>query len=75
MTDIFHSWKRNRFVIAAPELVDDGVILVVLSDYRFWADHMDELTAWCCIRDAQQQGMTVVFKDETTLTEFILRWS
>jgi hypothetical protein len=55
--------------------VDDGVHLIVLTDYRYWAQHTDELAAWCQARDSVTQGMTVVIKDEATLTEFVLRWS
>ena len=73
--DIFASWKQNRFVIAPAELIDDGAIVIVLSDYKFWAEHADELNAWCSSRGAETQGMTVVLHDEKVLTEFILRWS
>lgn len=74
-TDAFEEWKRNRFVIAPQELVDDGVLLIVLADYNYWANHIDELTEWCSTRNAEIQGMTVVLRDEITLTEFVLRWS
>ena len=73
--DVFAEWKQNRFIIAPRELVDDGVHLIVLTDYRYWAQHTDELAAWCQERDSVTQGMTVVIKDEATLTEFVLRWS
>jgi len=73
--DVFTSWKQNRFVIAPAELIEDGAIVIVLSDYKFWAAHADELDAWCSSRDAETQGMTVVLHDEKVLTEFILRWS
>jgi hypothetical protein len=75
MTDIFEHWKKNRFILASKDLVDDGVNLIVLSDYRYWADHTDELTAWCKNRNAELQGMTVAIKDDATLTEFLLKWS
>ena len=73
--DVFAEWKQNRFIIAPRELVDDGVYLIVLTDYRYWSLHTDELSAWCQARDSVTQGMTVVIKDEATLTEFVLRWS
>lgn len=75
MTDIFADWKNTRFIVAPKELVDDGISLIVLSDYRYWADHMDKLTAWCKTRNAEIQGMTVAIKDDATLTEFLLKWS
>jgi hypothetical protein len=73
--DIFQTWKENRFIVAPIDLVDDGVILIVLSDYKFWADNTDQLIAWCKDRNANVQGMTVVLGDEQTLTEFLLRWA
>ncbi len=73
--DVFESWKNRRFVVTPKELVDDGVILIVLSDYRYWVDRTDELIDWCKQRNAQVQGMTVVLTDEVSLTEFVLRWA
>lgn len=71
--DLFAHWKQQRFIIAPAELVDKEQ-LVVLTDYKFWSDHTDELIAWCNERNAVTEGMTVVFGDEVTLTEFVLRW-
>jgi len=75
MTDIMQEWKNSRFIIAPSELVDDGAILIVLSDFRFWSEHSDELDAWCAEHNARTEGMTVVVFDEVTLTHFVLRWS
>jgi len=75
MTDVFEEWKKNRFIIASPELVDDGACLVILSDFKFWSDHTDEFAEWCEPRNVNQQGMVAVFGDEATLLEFVLRWS
>lgn len=74
-SDVFENWKNQRFVVAPRELVDDGVILVILSDYKYWVDRTDELVTWCKARGAEQQGMTVVIPNETLLTEFVLRWA
>jgi len=74
MTDIFQSWKENRFVIAPPELVDEEQ-LVILTDYNFWIDQTDELVEWCRENGAVQQGMTVVIPNTEVLTLFCLRWS
>lgn len=74
MTDIFQSWKENRFVIAPPELVDTEK-LIILTDYHYWADHTDELIAWCKENGAEQQGMTVVIPNKEVLTLFCLRWA
>jgi hypothetical protein len=75
MTDIFASWKVNRFVIASPELIDEGVILVILSDYKYWIDHTDELNKWCKENNCEIQGMTIVMHSAEALTAFCLRWS
>ena len=72
--DIFHSWKENRFIIAPAEIVDNEK-LVILTDYNYWADHTDELIAWCNERNVVTQGMTVVFPDDVSLMEFVLRWA
>ena len=75
MTDIMQGWKQSRFIIAPNDLVDDGVKLIVLTDYNFWADNIGELINWCADNNATTEGMTVVIGDETTLTHFVLRWS
>jgi hypothetical protein len=72
--DVFEEWKRNRFVIVDPVLVDDKERLIILTDYIFWADHTDELLDWCEKYGANNQGMTVLFPDEQTLTTFVLKW-
>jgi hypothetical protein len=74
MTDIFQSWKENRFIIAPKVLVDEEK-LVILTDIQYWSGHHDELSSWCADRNAEVSGMTVVFGNEQTLTEFVLRWS
>jgi hypothetical protein len=74
MTDLFQGWKQDRFIIADDEYVVDGAHLVVLSDYRYWANHIDELVDWCKHNNAEIQGMTVVFKDKDSLLTFALKW-
>ena len=74
MNDIFAHWKEQRFIIAPDDLVDDEK-LVILTDYNYWADNTDELIAWCQARNIVTQGMTVVFPNDVSLTEFVLRWS
>lgn len=72
--DIFHSWKESRYIVAPEDIVDPGVILIVLSDYTFWNNHFDEMTDWCRANGAKQEGMTVVLPNPETLTAFTLRW-
>lgn len=64
----------GRFVVVPNILLDDEKI-VILLDFHFWADHEIELTNWCNSRNAVFKGMTVVFSDEVTLLEFVLRWA
>ena len=77
MTDIFQSWKMNRFIVAPKELVLDtnSAYTVILTDIAFWAEHADELKEWCWDRDAVNLGMTVDLGSERTLMEFVLKWS
>lgn len=76
MTDIFADWKKNKFIIISADLLDSSdEKLVILSDYKYWANYEDELDAWCELHSASRQGMTVAFPDEKTLTAFALKWS
>ena len=76
MIDVFQSWRENRFIIAAPDLVYDKEPVVILTDINFWADHIDELNDWChTTPGVKQQGMTLVFDHNPALTLFLLRWS
>jgi hypothetical protein len=73
--DIFEDWKRNRFIITPQDLVDNDELLVVLTDFAYWSDHIGELVNWCSERDATIEGLTVAFGNEAALTEFVLKWS
>lgn len=78
--DVFESWRDQRFIIAPTELIEKlnmGESLVILTDYRFWSEHSDEFIEWLNERKEKvvMEGMTVVFGDDATLTEFVLRWS
>jgi hypothetical protein len=75
MTDIFQSWKDRRFIIAAPDIVDNERI-VVLTDVAFWTEHINDLIEWCNdTPGTTNEGMTVVFDTDEALTMFVLRWS
>ena len=74
MTDLFQHWKENRFVVAPKELTDNER-LVILTDIQYWSYHADTLNQWCNDRNAVTSGMTVVFGDEKTLVEFLLKWA
>lgn len=72
--DIFEDWKRYHFVVLDPNLgFGTQGVTVLLTDYKFWADHLDELLAWCQQHGAVNQGMTVDM-DEKTFLMFALKW-
>jgi len=78
MTDIMQTWKENRFIVAdvADPALELGEITVVLTDIKFWSDHVDDLLVWCHdTPGVKTQGMTVTCDDEHALTLFILRWA
>lgn len=74
-TDIFAHWKNTRFVIADFELLGADDLLVVLTDYKFWANNIDELLDWSEQYGARVKGMTVEFDNKEQLTMFCLRWA
>lgn len=75
MTDIFEHWKKNKFITVDYDLLDGPEILVILTDISYWAEHEQELTAWCNQYGAALIGMAITFPDKKTLTAFALRWS
>lgn len=78
MTDIFHDWKRNRFVLApkfAYDTADTNIEqMVILTNVAFWVGEMDNLISWCRENGCRIQGMTVEIPTEELLTVFCLRW-
>jgi hypothetical protein len=75
MTDIMQDWKDRRFVVADRALGFEDTV-VVLTDYQYWANHVDELIEWCrATPGITNEGMTVICRDERSLTLFLLRWS
>ncbi len=78
MTDIFHNWKENKFIIAPSFAYDSNKEfdhLVILTDVSFWTNEIDNLLAWCDQYGCSQKGMTVEIPNEDLLTAFCLRWS
>jgi hypothetical protein len=77
MTDIFSHWKTNRFIVADPNILELDEILIVLTDYKFWAQQhiADQLLTWCKEYECEMQGMTVLIPNKKTLTVFMLRWA
>lgn len=73
--DIFGEWRRRRFVLAGQDLHDESGQLIILTDFVFWADHIDELVDWCQRNGGEIKGSTVIFHQEHQVTSFLLRWS
>lgn len=78
MTDIFHHWKENKFIIA-PDYVRESNVehlhMIVLTDIGFWADNVDRLSEWCNSHGCKTQGMTVEIPTDDLLTAFCIRWA
>lgn len=80
-TDIFANWKNRRFVIAdqpARDFLGDDPPghLVIFTDFKFWADHVDQLISWCEQHALAPNGrMTLEIPTDQLLTAFVLRWS
>ena len=76
-TDILAHWKTSRFVIAPDYIVADldTLHLIVLSDFGFWSEHVDQLLEWCQTHGAKISGMTVEIPTDELLSMFVLRWS
>lgn len=74
--DVLADWKRNRFIVADPFLVETTKHVIILTDINYWAEHADDLVEWCNLHEGvKTQGMTVEIDNDKTLTLFILRWS
>ena len=75
--DIFASWKEERFIVAESYLTSEltDKILVVMTDYKYWAECVDECVEWCKQYGCEIKGMTIEIPDEETLLLFRLKWS
>ena len=75
MTDLNLELGKGRRFAVAPAVLGFGLI-VILSDFVYWAGQVEALMAWC---EQQHQvkivGMTVEFEREQELLLFILKWS
>lgn len=77
MTDLFHEWKKQRFVVVPPTLLDGIPFgpVVLMCDFKFWSENADECAEWCQQHQCRIKGMTIEMPNEETLTLFSLRWS
>lgn len=75
MNDIFEGWKKERFVVAGPNLHDyTNHYLVIMTDFGYWTDHADQCTQWCLDHGCEQTGATILIPTDELLTAFCLRW-
>jgi len=75
MTDLFHDWKQNRFVVVDRSLIDEeSGITVLLTDLGYWVDRTDEIMQWCKENNAVQRGLTITMPSESELLLFCLKW-
>jgi hypothetical protein len=73
--DILADWKTNRFIVVGEELLDRDERLIVLTDLKYWSEHVDELVEWCKHNNMDTEGMTVVCGSDAEVTAFLLRWT
>ena len=73
--DIFADWKQNRFILADKSLHENKGQLIILTDFGYWAEHLQELIEWCQENGGEVNGSTVLFHTEQEITAFVLRWS
>ena len=66
--------SKERFIVV-PDVLTDEVYMVILTDYQYWAEHEQELGAWCKQNNADFTGMLVCFHNKLSLTSFLLKWS
>jgi hypothetical protein len=63
-------WVTDRRYIAVPETKT-----FFLADITFWAEHEQELDAWCEKNFCVHKGMTVTALNDYGYILFGLRWS
>lgn len=75
--DIFADWKTGRFIVADSALTEDitNKIVVVMTDFKFWAACADECLDWCKQYNCEIRGMTIEIPDQDTLLLFRLKWT
>ena len=80
--DIFADWKKQRFIVADDyaerylrylDQYPNGH-LIVLTDFKFWTEHIEDLAEWCEQYNVKHSGMTLELSSDELLTIFSLRW-
>jgi len=65
-----------KFAITKNHFVDNKSInLVLLVDFKFWAQNENELKIWCEHNNCIHKGMVVLIPNDIILSLFILRWT
>lgn len=75
--DIFADWKKQRFIVADGYAYLDQYPnghLIILTDFKFWTEHIEELVEWCEQYNVKHSGMTLELPNDELLTIFSLRW-
>lgn len=49
--------------------------LIILQNYKFWQEHVDELDEWLKTTKGKRNGMTVIGLKSKEQTIFSLKWS
>ena len=80
--NILESWSNSKFIIIDWLDKDDDLLntsgnnkLVVLTDFSFWTERIEELDNWCLDNGCRRKGMTVEFDTDDQLLMFCLRWT
>lgn len=73
-SEIYASFEK--FIVTPNYLTGDKDILIILTDYSFWAQNQKEFEDWNLQlgNSYQMQGMTVLCTSDEALTTFILKW-
>jgi hypothetical protein len=78
--DIFADWKKQRFIVGdgyAKQYLDlfPNGHLIILTDFKFWTEYLEDLEEWCEQYGVKHSGMTLEIPSDKLLTMFSLRWA
>lgn len=48
---------------------------IILSDYKYWTNHEEQLKLWCSKHGAKFQGMLIQFANNSDITLFLLEFN
>jgi len=71
--------KKGRFIHTGPFDAEMPHHYIIISDYRWWAEHETEVYEWMreCLPNGTKhhQGMVVIIENEAAASNFLLRWN